>query len=52
MDTLELKIELVPKDPWAEILVAELADAGFDSFVDTETGLIAMDNLQLIWKKY
>ncbi|NMH26948.1 50S ribosomal protein L11 methyltransferase [Flavobacterium silvaticum] len=30
-----------PKDPGAEILVAELGEKPFESFVDTETGVIA-----------
>ncbi|MDX2361606.1 MAG: 50S ribosomal protein L11 methyltransferase [Crocinitomicaceae bacterium] len=40
-DTLELKIVLTPKDPWSEILVAELSDLGFDSFVNTNDGIMA-----------
>jgi len=41
MDTLELQIALNPKSPWNEILVAELSELGFDSFVDTEEGIAA-----------
>ncbi|MFT6981319.1 MAG: ribosomal protein L11 methyltransferase, partial [Crocinitomicaceae bacterium] len=41
MDTLELKINISPKNPWSGILVAELSELGFDSFVDTEEGLLA-----------
>jgi ribosomal protein L11 methyltransferase len=41
MDHIELTIDIVPRNPFAEILVAQLADEGFDSFVDTETGIIA-----------
>ncbi|MFT6502440.1 MAG: ribosomal protein L11 methyltransferase [Crocinitomicaceae bacterium] len=41
MDTLELKINISPKNPWSDILVAELSELGFDSFVDTEEGLLA-----------
>jgi ribosomal protein L11 methyltransferase len=41
MDTLELKIDVSPKSPWCDILVAELSELGFDSFVDTEEGLLA-----------
>lgn len=41
MDTLEVQITLNPKSPWNEILVAELADLGFDSFVETEDGVTA-----------
>lgn len=41
MDTLELSIELEPRNPWSDILVAELSELGFDSFVDTKKGIIA-----------
>ena len=41
MDYLELTIELTPRNPWSEILTAELAELGFESFVDTENGVQA-----------
>lgn len=41
LDTIEVTISLSPKDPWSEILVAELSELGFDSFVITESGLQA-----------
>lgn len=41
MDTLELNIDLVPREPWNGILIAELAELGFDSFVETKTGIQA-----------
>lgn len=41
MDYLELTIALQPRDPWAEVLVAELSELGFESFVDTESGIQA-----------
>ncbi len=41
MDYLELTIELQPRDPWAEILIYQLAETGFESFVDTENGILA-----------
>jgi ribosomal protein L11 methyltransferase len=41
MDYLELKITLSPLRPFNEIIVVQLADAGFESFVDTEDGVIA-----------
>ncbi|XOV68497.1 MAG: 50S ribosomal protein L11 methyltransferase [Fluviicola sp.] len=47
MDTLEVQIALNPKSPWNEILVAELADLGFDSFVETEDGVIAYGDASL-----
>lgn len=41
MDYLELTVTITPRNPWAEILVSELADLGFDSFVDTKEGVQA-----------
>ena len=41
MDYIELSINCEPRDPWADIAVALLADLPFDSFVDTETGVLA-----------
>lgn len=41
MDTVELTVKLSPKDPWSDILISELSERGFDSFVNTEDGIIA-----------
>jgi ribosomal protein L11 methyltransferase len=41
MDYIELTIDLTPRDPWAEVLIAELAELGFESFLETETGIQA-----------
>lgn len=41
MDYLELTVNIQPRDPWAEILVSQLAELGFESFVDTENGVLA-----------
>lgn len=41
MDYIEVTVDLTPRDPWAEILIAELAELGFESFVETETGIQA-----------
>ncbi|MBI1837408.1 MAG: 50S ribosomal protein L11 methyltransferase [Flavobacteriia bacterium] len=41
MDYLELDIKFEPRDPWSEIITVELADLGFDSFVETEEGVLA-----------
>lgn len=41
MEYIELNIKISPRNPWAEILVANLADAGYESFVDTEDGILA-----------
>ena len=39
MDYLELTIKLRPRDPWTEILMVELGDNGYESFVETEDGV-------------
>lgn len=41
MDYLELDITVSPREPWTEILVAQLAEYNFDSFVDTDYGVQA-----------
>lgn len=41
MDYLELKVTLTPQQPWGDILIAELAEAGFESFVEFDQGIIA-----------
>lgn len=41
MDYLEITIKLTPLKPFNEIIVVQLADAGFESFVDTEDGVLA-----------
>lgn len=41
MDTLELNIHLNPKDPWSDIVIAQLSENGFDSFVNTDDGVLA-----------
>jgi ribosomal protein L11 methyltransferase len=41
MEYLELSVKLSPREPWADILTAELAEAGYESFVDTEDGILA-----------
>lgn len=48
MDYLEITIALTPRNPWAEILTAELADNGFESFVETEGGIIAYGQIELV----
>lgn len=55
----EYKFIVKPKEPATEILIAELANAGFESFVENETGLLAyiqqkdwndhiIDNIQIL----
>ena len=41
MDYSEIKLTITPVVPFAEIIMAELGDAGYDSFVETDTGLLA-----------
>jgi ribosomal protein L11 methyltransferase len=41
MEYIELNISLRPRDPWAEILIADLAENGYESFVETEEGIMA-----------
>jgi ribosomal protein L11 methyltransferase len=41
MDYIEVTINLTPRMPWSDILIAELADLGFESFVETVTGIQA-----------
>ncbi len=38
---IELKVQVSPVDPWAEIFIAALADAGYDSFEETPKGFNA-----------
>lgn len=45
MDYLELTVKIEPRDPWTEILIAELAENGYESFVETETGVLAYAQL-------
>lgn len=40
-DTIEVKIALTPVDPWADILIAELAEQGFDGFMMEKNSLLA-----------
>ena len=41
MDYLELNVKLDPIQPFGEILIAQLVEFGFDSFVDTDEGVQA-----------
>jgi ribosomal protein L11 methyltransferase len=40
-NTLLITVELQPRNPWSEILTAELAEIGFDAFEETESGIKA-----------
>jgi len=41
MDYKELTIRLIPRDPYADILMAFLGELGFESFVETDDGFLA-----------
>jgi ribosomal protein L11 methyltransferase len=41
MDYIEIELKVVPREPGSEILCVALCDIGFDSFVDTEEGILA-----------
>ena len=41
MDYMELKCRVVPAEPGYEILIAELSEMGYDSFVENEDELLA-----------
>lgn len=41
MDYMEWTWELEPAKPWSEVMIAQLGDLGFDSFVETKNGLQA-----------
>ncbi|GGD99664.1 50S ribosomal protein L11 methyltransferase [Planktosalinus lacus] len=38
---LEFEFNVSPSEPWTDILIAELGEAGFESFAETETGVTA-----------
>jgi ribosomal protein L11 methyltransferase len=40
MDYLELTVALFPREPWSGVLIAQLAENGYESFVETDDGLI------------
>jgi ribosomal protein L11 methyltransferase len=48
MDYIELTLIVHPKNPWTEIFMVELADAGYESFVETENGLLAYAQVGLV----
>lgn len=41
MEYCEIKLTITPTVPFAEIIMAELGDASYDSFVETDSGLLA-----------
>lgn len=41
MEYIALKVSLKPLAPWSEILITQLAEYGFNSFEENETGIVA-----------
>ncbi len=41
MDHIEIHCQLAPLEPWSDILIAELADLGFESFSEEDDGFRA-----------
>ncbi|MFT6843857.1 MAG: ribosomal protein L11 methyltransferase [Flavobacteriales bacterium] len=41
MDYLEFNFQVSPKQPWTDLLVSQLAEIGFDSFVEQDEGILA-----------
>ena len=41
MNYIELNIDFKALEPWRDILVSQLAEEGFESFVETKTGLLS-----------
>jgi len=48
MDYLELNVELTPREPWSGVLIAQLAENGYESFVETEKGVMAYAQVMAI----
>lgn len=48
MDYLEVTLKIEPRDPWTEIVMMEMGDAGYESFVETEEGIIAYAQLTAV----
>lgn len=47
LETQEVVFKLNPVRPWSEVLIAELSDLGFDSFVQNEDGISAYGAVNL-----
>ncbi|CAN5303164.1 50S ribosomal protein L11 methyltransferase [soil metagenome] len=41
MDYIELNVKISPRQPGSDLMIAELAEAGFESFVETIDGFLA-----------
>ena len=51
MDYLELELKLSPLKPWSEIAIANLAELGFESFVENSDGIMAYISNELFDEK-
>lgn len=47
MDYVEVSFEIQPMQPWRDVLIGQLAEIDFESFVETESGLQAYIQKQL-----
>ncbi|MEN8137854.1 MAG: 50S ribosomal protein L11 methyltransferase [Bacteroidota bacterium] len=47
MEYLEFKFTVSPLEPWKDVLEAELGAVGFESFIDTEDGVLAYIQTEL-----
>lgn len=47
LDTQEVVFKLNPVRPWSDVLIAELSELGFDSFVQNDSGISAYGNIKL-----
>lgn len=50
MNYIELSVTVTPKEPGSDVLIAELSEIGFDSFVDTDKGFSAYISQDLFSK--
>lgn len=41
MNYIEISVEVTPKEQGSDVLIAELSDLGFESFVETDNGFLA-----------
>lgn len=46
MDYLELTLKIEPRDPWTEIIMVNLAENGYESFVETDDGFQAFAQIK------
>jgi ribosomal protein L11 methyltransferase len=44
MVRIELIVNVTPRDPWTDIAISQFSEIGFDSFLETENGVVAYIN--------